>query len=339
MVNTIRHTPSQPSPGASHHLIFFLPGNPGLISYYASYLATLHDLLDIKTRPDRAVHVYGQSFPGFEDDQDGTEGLRYPLSLDEQIEHTYDSLLKQKIPSGLRKDGPFDSVILIGHSVGTYMILELLRKRNKTAAVHVNVKAGILLFPTVMHLAQSPTCLKYGSLTRIPDLPRRVNVLVKGLLWFLPRTIMRGLIKYFGGMPDDAAEVTMRFLESRIGVWQSLSMVLDEMNQIAEDKWDEEIWGVENPVDNKTDIPKLIFYFGENDHYVANHARDALIASRGAKDKAGGEASKPTMLIDQHETPHSFCLSKHRMSDELFTDRANLKQGIAKSLQRRARFG
>jgi hypothetical protein len=45
-------------------------------------------------------------------------------------------------------------------------------------------------------------------------------------------------------------------------------MARDEMNIITEDKWDEEIWGVENPEnedgkDGKK-IPTLVFYFGQN---------------------------------------------------------------------------
>jgi len=34
---------------------------------------------------------------------------------------------------------------------------------------------------------------------------------------------------------------------------------------ITEDQWDEDIWGVEHPDDDfKGEIPKLIFYFGQN---------------------------------------------------------------------------
>lgn len=37
------------------------------------------------------------------------------------------------------------------------------------------------------------------------------------------------------------------------------------MDMITEDQWDEEIWGVEHPdKDFKGDIPKLVFYFGQN---------------------------------------------------------------------------
>lgn len=39
----------------------------------------------------------------------------------------------------------------------------------------------------------------------------------------------------------------------------------DEMDTITDDKWDEDIWGIEHEDPNqKSAIPKLIFYFGEH---------------------------------------------------------------------------
>lgn len=37
------------------------------------------------------------------------------------------------------------------------------------------------------------------------------------------------------------------------------------MDTITEDRWDEDIWGIEHEdADVKMEIPRLIFYFGEN---------------------------------------------------------------------------
>jgi len=36
------------------------------------------------------------------------------------------------------------------------------------------------------------------------------------------------------------------------------------MEMISEDRWDEDIWGVEHPdPESKEAIPKLVFYFGK----------------------------------------------------------------------------
>ena len=43
------------------------------------------------------------------------------------------------------------------------------------------------------------------------------------------------------------------------------AMAKDEMDTITEDRWDEDIWGVEQEdPGHKYRAPKLIFYFGQN---------------------------------------------------------------------------
>lgn len=236
MVRTIRRVPSSPSPTATHHLIFFVTGNPGLISYYDSYLSTLHGLLDAQAGGDKAWHIYGQSMLNFEDDdadddekeeKDGAQIRTHPLSLDEQIASIYASLLQQRIPSGPRQGTAYDSVLLIGHSVGTYMILEMLQRRlsnprSTAATARPNIRAAILLFPTVTHIAHSPSGAKFVALFRIPELPRLAAVLARGLVWVVPAAALKWAIGRATGMPEDGAEVTTRFLQSRMGVWQAL---------------------------------------------------------------------------------------------------------------------
>jgi hypothetical protein len=47
----------------------------------------------------------------------------------------------------------------------------------------------------------------------------------------------------------------------------------DEMESITEDKWDEDIWGVEHGDASAVDkIPKLIFYFAANASFQPRHS-------------------------------------------------------------------
>jgi hypothetical protein len=81
------------------------------------------------------------------------------------------------------------------------------------------------------------------------------------------------------------------------------------MKAITADVWGDELWGLskaQTSSDNKT---KLYFYFGTDDHWVADETRDELIATRAGTGEAGDE-DKPTMEIDTHGTPHGFCISK-----------------------------
>ncbi|RDL40594.1 Uncharacterized protein BP5553_00573 [Venustampulla echinocandica] len=309
--------PLSDNPSASHHLIYFITGNPGLIAYYDTFLRTLHELLpNISTSTasanNRVFHIYGQSLAGFDVDEQISAKSPSPLrespySLEDQIRIHLKALAEFRIQSGPRQGQLHDSVILIGHSVGSYILLEIIQRLRQHDSAP-RIKAGILLFPTVTHIAKSPSGVKISTLFRIPNFPKRISTLVKALVWLLPKSFMERAVGGITRMPDDAAKVTTGFLRSRMGVWQALQMAKDEMETITEDRWDEDIWGIEHEeADYKAEIPKLIFYFGQNDHWVADHTRDALIAARA---QTGGlsKSSKPIMLIDENGVDHGFCI-------------------------------
>ncbi|KUJ12727.1 uncharacterized protein LY89DRAFT_622679 [Mollisia scopiformis] len=301
----ISYRPVVNDPSASYHLIYFITGNPGLIAYYDTFLATLYDSLSrSKNQSSNYFHIHGQSLAGFEEEE---PELSSPYSLEDQITISLTSLQRQRIPSGALQGQPYASVILIGHSVGSYILLELIQRLRKSSS-SLNIRAGILLFPTVTHLAQSPSGVKISRLFRIPDFAKRASSVAKALVSIAPKSVLKWLVGLLTGMPNDSAEVTTRFLRSSMGIWQALHLAKDEIDFITEDKWDEDIWGIEHEeTDQKPHIPKLIFYFGEKDHWVANHTRDALIAARGRID-IESSSSKPVMLIDENGVEHGFCI-------------------------------
>ena len=111
----------------------------------------------------------------------------------------------------------------MGHSVGTYILLELIQRLRKAkSSSSVNVTGGILLMPTVMGLAESPSGVKAAPLLRISVLPRGLQLVAKVLLWPIPTPALKWLVCKVMSMPDDAAAVTTRFLKSNMGVWQAL---------------------------------------------------------------------------------------------------------------------
>lgn len=75
------------------------------------------------------------------------------------------------------------------------------------------------------------------------------------------------------------------------------------MQTITSDKWSDDIWGMS---DVEEPLAKLFFYFGRNDHWVAERTRDEIIAVRG---KNGG-GNGPTMVVCEDGLPHAFCLSE-----------------------------
>jgi hypothetical protein len=207
--------PISEDPSASHHLIYFITGNPGLISYYGIFFQTLQGLLTSSTASASNIfHIHGQSLAGFEDD--ATKPFRpTPYSLEDQISSSLSTL------QGPKKSHPYTSIILIGHSVGAYILLELINRLRKSSSP-LTIKAGILLFPTVTHIAQSPSGVKISTLFKIPDFPRRASFLARNLVLLIPRTWLKWLVTMATKMPDDSAEITTGFLRSRMGIWQAL---------------------------------------------------------------------------------------------------------------------
>ena len=82
-------------------------------------------------------------------------------------------------------------------------------------------------------------------------------------------------------------------------------MGADEMQTITSDKWADEIWGIGTAnASEARPVPRLFFYFGQNDHWVAEQTRDEIIALRGRT------SNGPKMLVCEDGVPHAFCLGK-----------------------------
>lgn len=93
---------------------------------------------------------------------------------------------------------------------------------------------------------------------------------------------------------------------------QRRHMAADEMRTITTDKWTDDVWGVSTetqPLSQSTRQPRLFFYFGRNDHWVAEQTRDEIVAAREARDIKPGSGSGPRMIVCEDSVPHAFCLS------------------------------
>jgi hypothetical protein len=218
-LSEISFRPVVDDPAASYHLIYFITGNPGLIAYYNTFLNTLHELLFAsKDKSSNLFHIHGQSLAGFEGiDEDRS----VPYDLEDQITFSQKSLEAQRIPSGPLQGQSYASIILVGHSVGSYILLEIIQRLRKSSSP-INIQAGILLFPTVTHIAQSPSGIKISTLFRIPNFAQRASYVANALVSLTPRSILKRLVRLIAGMPSDAAEVTTKFLTSKMGIWQAL---------------------------------------------------------------------------------------------------------------------
>ncbi|KAI1273857.1 hypothetical protein F5Y07DRAFT_390981 [Xylaria sp. FL0933] len=285
-------------------LIFLVPGNPGLIGYYAPFLSTLRNLLDSNTSlSTTSFHIHGQSLAGFiDEDHEPFTSQRKPHDLEYQVQHILKSVSSLRIESGPRAGQPYDHVLLIGHSVGAYIVLETYHRvlRDPSLAPELKLTSGILLFPTIDHIADSPNGWKLNMLRQTPLLGDNAYRVAQGFLRLWPYSTLHWFVSKTLGFPPHAADVTTRWLKSRDGVWQSLHLGMDEMRVIREDKWDDELWDIAQS--SKSTIPKFYFFFGQKDHWVADRYRDAFIKKRSA------QTERTRLIVDEGDLPHAFCI-------------------------------
>ncbi|KAI0017849.1 hypothetical protein F4780DRAFT_571562 [Xylariomycetidae sp. FL0641] len=291
-------------------LVFFISGNPGLADYYAPFLSTLRDrLASTSSLSATHFHLYAQDLAGFSpDDHAPFTPARPPRDVEFQIQHTLSSLGRL---CGDSSDSSYDEVLLIGHSVGAYLALEAMHRALKQASLlpHCRLRSAILLFPTISHMAQSPSGWKLDLLRRTPVLGAHAWRIAQGFLWLWPYGALRGFVRAVLGMPAHAADVTTAWLKSRDGVWQALHLGMDEMQVIGEAKWHDELWDIGHEAqaqahDDRETPPKFYFFFGRNDHWVADKYRDEFIARR--KEQAGQRVVR--VEVDESKIPHAFCI-------------------------------
>lgn len=187
------------TPSETDVTVFFISGNPGLISYYHPFLSLLAQNLastQEQKSPRNPVpcQIYGCSLGGFEleteksrlrsSSQSKQHGGRNAPSrtpeyydLEDQIHFAHRKLneLMSINAAGHSEHGSRrQKVVLVGHSVGAYIAMEILRRHREAAfnptaveqlessnsskaSAGFDIIGGIMLFPTVVDIAASPS--------------------------------------------------------------------------------------------------------------------------------------------------------------------------------------
>lgn len=158
------------SPSDQKTTIFFISGNPGLIGYYHPFLSLLSKYLDEQKEenpPSRpSFQIYGCSLGGFQiDDHQATPSNNgIDLDLEDQICFVQGKLAALMGDEGNGNGngncnaGTRQKVILIGHSVGAYIAMEILRRHREAKPESAfDIIGGAMLFPTVKDIAASPS--------------------------------------------------------------------------------------------------------------------------------------------------------------------------------------
>ncbi|KAH7141242.1 hypothetical protein B0J13DRAFT_556470 [Dactylonectria estremocensis] len=302
--------PSDTEKGVKRHaLIYFVCGNPGLIEYYSDFLNNLRGFLQT-SEVETAYDIYGRNLLGFsDDDHEPFEQGNEPWDLNGQIEGIYDDVAAKRVRGGDGAAGkPYDFVVLTGHSVGSFISVEIFHRHMKspTRAPHLNLKYGFLLFPTLTHIGQSPSGTRVEAVRRVlPILDNVAHVGARLILNVFPKATLTWIVNRVMGFTPLTAEVTARWLKSRDGVRQAIHLGLSELEMIREERWGEELWEVTEHDDGDGQAtPKFFLFYGREDHWVANWARDEIIERRREHGKRGGRTK---IEVAEGDIPHAFC--------------------------------
>lgn len=232
-------------------LLFNITGNPGLAEYYRTFLTLCYDgLRDLSsTHGTIDIHLFSTSMAGFGVKKGhGDKSAQAPFDLEQQIDFIEEALYGEcgRLQSHAKREQPL-RVVLMGHSVGSYILMEILRRyesrlRTESRVVRsAKIVGGICLFPTVVDIAKSSNGRKFSVrachdlgrnrilirmilqyLFAIPHFALIAGWLVKLLIFWLPASQLERLIGLVDGFPPEACRTTAAFIKSHGGVRQAL---------------------------------------------------------------------------------------------------------------------
>ncbi|KAM4724625.1 lipid droplet-associated hydrolase isoform 2-T3 [Anableps anableps] len=231
-------------PSGEDVLLLIIPGNPGVVGFYQTFMQTLHGMLGY---PVWAVSHAGHCAPPDSMDmvEDAAAAARRDVfGLDGQVRHKL-AFLQNHVPRGTR-------LVLLGHSIGCYMILEMMKRDPE-----LKVLKAVMLFPTIERMSQTPQgrvltpllCqlryLAYLPLLLLSLLPERLASLLVRLAFSSVAVLDPCVLRPSVELLRRGCAVNAMYLGG-----QEMRMVLDRDN-----------------VTIQKNLDRLIFYYGATDHW------------------------------------------------------------------------
>ena len=237
------HVFSLEAASSNETLLYIIPGSPGMAHFYIPFATKLFQLgkgaydVSVVSHAGHSPGVYRQ--PVKDDKED-----RHWYNLEDQITHKL-SFLQEK--ASHKK-----SLYLIGHSIGCFMILQMLKQLPP-----IRVKKIFLLFPTIEKMAVTPNGLSLRPLFTT------LRSSFTGVVWVLggvPEFLKRGILqRWFSGAPQEHVEHMCRATMNinSTSLYNILSMAEQEINEVDS-----------LPVDIiREHIDKMVFYYGVGDKW------------------------------------------------------------------------
>ncbi|XP_044978505.1 lipid droplet-associated hydrolase-like [Hordeum vulgare subsp. vulgare] len=226
----------EPEPSPSLHVLV-VPGNPGIVGFYKDFVEALYEDLGGRASVTAIGHIsHGQ--------KDYEHGRLF--SLHEQIEHKIDFLEQELLHTE-------QSIIVVGHSIGAYIGLEICKRFQKKVIFFV----GLYPFLTLNKNAMKQSAIGYVA---------RSSLLSKGVSLFasfigsLQASVTRSIVKRFLGSSWSATAIDAGC--SHLLQYHTMRNVLFMAKTEFLKLYEEPDW---NFIRAKQD--QIAFLFGVDDHW------------------------------------------------------------------------
>ncbi|XP_077483701.1 lipid droplet-associated hydrolase-like isoform X1 [Amblyomma americanum] len=227
-------------------VVLVIPGNPGCIEFYTEFMREIYEGLKGKVIVWGVSHA-GHVAPPKPMQIPNVEDHPTLYSCEGQVGHKL-SFIKQYIPS----EAP---LILVGHSIGCHMVLEILKR-----APDLNVQKAVLLFPAIESL---DACPRVSIISPLVTYLRPLTVATLSALRLLPRVVQNLLIRLYIFLATACTTPHRSSLRGAVNYFRPECLMAcfvftrDIIQNVRER-------------DNETiarHADKLTVYYGQNDHW------------------------------------------------------------------------
>ncbi|CAN0879405.1 Lipid droplet-associated hydrolase [Linum grandiflorum] len=252
--------------------VLFVPGNPGVISFYKEFVESLYGSLGGTASITAIGHIAHT-------EKNWERGKLF--SLQEQVDHKVDFISQElqdiEVP-----------IVLVGHSIGSYITMETFRRKgNKVIYV-------IGLYPFIMLNPLSKKQAYIAKVSRSPVLSSLISFMV-AFFGLLPKWLSRYMaIKFIGNSSwsSSAVEIACSHLLEYHMFRNMLYMAMTEFKEFSKAPPDWEFM--------RSNHSKMAFLFGVDDHWGPLQVYEEM-----AK-----QVPEMTLSIEREGLSHSFCCTK-----------------------------
>jgi pimeloyl-ACP methyl ester carboxylesterase len=265
--------------------IVIVPGNPGIVDFYVDFVDLLFDKFGQKHSVLIAGHA-GQGAPGKNESK--------LFSLQEQIQHKYDWMQilhdnkeYELLSATCEGEKTTPSFIVMGHSIGGYITLKIL----KNTKGKFDVKQAVLLMPTFRNLYDG-----LAPLIKVAIRPGFRQTL-STIAHYAPTALMTRLARTV--LDSDVSKPVINILQQKANyhvVLNCLYMAYCEAQEVI---------AVDDDCRScfENDLDKVLFLYSQIDKYTPPHFVDDLKS----------DYPKANVLLAEKKVTHAFVVgySKH----------------------------